>query len=62
MLLLDAMVPLMLAFTGLGDLIRPLLGLDWFYDPRNSWIAVAVTVAIALFNVAMRRPKPPASA
>ena len=61
--MLYAMAALVLAFTGPGDYsFDRFLGLDWFYSQKNSWIAIAAAVAIALINVAVRRPKPPASA
>lgn len=61
--MLYAMAALLLAFTGPGEYsLDRFLGLDWFYSAKNSWIAIAVAVAIALLNVAVRRPKPPATA
>lgn len=61
--MLYAMAALILAFTGPGDYsLDRFLGIDWFYSARNSWLAIGVAVAIALINIAIRRPKPPASA
>jgi putative oxidoreductase len=57
-----AMSALVLTFTGPGEYsLDRFLGLDWYYSPRNDWIAVGVAVIIALANVVVRRPARPAA-
>jgi len=47
-------------FTGPGEYsVDGFLGLDWFYSPRNNWIAFGAAVAIGLGNVVARRPVAP---
>ena len=61
--MLYAMAAFVLEFTGPGEYsLDRFLGLDRFYGQRNSWIAILAAVAIALLNVAIRRPKPHAAA
>jgi putative oxidoreductase len=54
-----AMSALILTFTGPGEYsLDRFLGLDWFYNPRNDWIAVGVAVVIALANYAATKQPP----
>ncbi len=60
--LVYAMSALILAFTGPGSYsLDRFLGLDWLYSPRNDWIAIGLAVGMAIINVVLRRPAPPAA-